>query len=212
MNPLNIILIVALVALAIALFAWALPKIQNASPVRREKRLTDNRHFTRRHFRKFALLPLLYHRVAWWFGLGSAPRTGVQFCNIGEGTYSDGRKSYLADAATSSRYLLYKKGTDVDHVAITGAGDDPLGPSDDQAEAGMPIAINLLGAVKGTIRVVTDGTVDDGEYVKAGANGKVTAASTTDLSFGRAIIPSDCSKADGDVITIIPMAPAKYVF
>ncbi len=139
-------------------------------------------------------------------------RNRCEFTNIGEGTFENGRKTYVADAATSSRYLLYKKGTDVDHSAITGAGDDPLGSSDDQAAAGEPIAINLFGACKGTVRVITDGTVDDGEYVKAGANGKVTQAATTDLSFGRAIIPTDCSKADGDVITIIPMVPAKYVF
>ncbi len=136
----------------------------------------------------------------------------VQFANIGEGTYSDGRKSYIPDAATTSRYLLYKKGTDVDHCAITGAGDTPLGPSDDQADAGVAISINLLGAVKGTVRVVTDGTVNDGDFVKAGATGKVTQAVSTNRTFGIAIIPTDCSKADGDVITIIPMAPALYVF
>ncbi len=138
----------------------------------------------------------------------------VQFSNIGEGTYEHGRKSYLPDSSTTARYLLYKRGSDADHCVITGAGDDPLGPSDDQADTttGQPITINILGASKGTVRVVTDGTVNDGDYVKCGTSGQVTQAATTNLSFGRAVIPTDCSKAAGDVITIIPALPAKYAF
>ena len=143
----------------------------------------------------------------------SAPPAFTEFCNIGEGTFDTGVKSYLPDATTSSRYLLYKIGTDGDHCAITGAGDTPLGSSDDQADSTTtPIAINLFGAVRGTVRVVTDGTVANGERVKCGATGKVTEASTTDVSFGIAIIGSDTSAADGDIITIIPMVPQKYVF
>ena len=137
-----------------------------------------------------------------------------EFINIGEGTYEHGCKSYLPDSSTSSRYLLYKRGSDADHCVITGAGDDPLGPSDDQADTttGNPITLNILGAAKGTVRVVTDGTVNDGDYVKCGATDQVTQAATTNLSFGRAVIPTDCSKAAGDVITIIPALPAKYTF
>jgi hypothetical protein len=143
------------------------------------------------------------------------PKSAIaEFTNIGEGTYEHGCKSYLPDSSTSSRYLLYKRGSDADHCVVTGAGDDPLGPSDDQADTttGVPITINILGAAKGTVRVVTDGTVNDGDYVKCGASGQVTQAATTNLSFGRAVIPTDCSKAAGDVITIIPALPAKYTF
>src|SRR5690348_13823183 len=108
----------------------------------------------------------------------SAPASvRTEFCNIGEGTSDTGVKSYLPDATTSARYLLYKIGTDGDHCAITGAGDTPLGSSDDQADSTTtPIAINLFGAVRGTVRVVTDGTISNGNRVKAGATGKVTVA------------------------------------
>jgi len=139
----------------------------------------------------------------------------VQFANIGEGTYEHGKISMLPDAATTSRYLLYKTGSDANHVAITGLNDTPLGASDDQAATGyldVPMTIQLFGAVKGTVRVVTDGTVANGAFVKAGANGQVTAATTGDLSFGRAVIMSDMSSAAGDVITIVPALPAKYAF
>lgn len=143
----------------------------------------------------------------------SAPPAVAEFCNIGEGLTDTGVKSYLPDATTSARYLLYKIGTDGDHCAICGAGETPLGSSDDQADSvTTPIAINLFGAVLGTRRVTTDGTIANGDRVKAAANGKVTKANTTDVSFGIAIIGSDTSSADGDIITIIPMVPQKYVF
>lgn len=206
----ELIIVAALIAVIGIAFAWAISATRNAnsdhtSRPRRQKGF-------RRTWRKLYLLPIGIHRLVGWLP-GRRLGTAVQFANIGEGTYENGKKSYIPDAATTARSLLYKKGTDVDHCAITGAGDDPLGPSDDQAGAdSVPISIQLLGAIKGTVRVVTDGTVADGDYVKAGATGKVTKASTTNLSFGRAIISTDASSADGDVISIIPMAPAKYVF
>jgi hypothetical protein len=165
----------------------------------------------RRILLKIQLLPFS-------LGLGSsALRTSsselIQFVNIGEGTYENGRKSFLPDVVTTQRYLLYMRGSDTNHCTVATAGASPLGPSDDQAdENDIPITINLLGAIKGTVRVVTDGTINDGSYVKCGASGVATAASTGDVSFGIAVIPTDCSKASGDVITIIPALPAKYSF
>ena len=138
---------------------------------------------------------------------------GVSFANIGEGTFADGRKTYFGDAVTTQRYLLYKIGSDGDHVAVTGAGDTPLGPSDDMvADVTVPISINLLGAGSDTVRVITDGTVLNGSYVTTGASGQVTLAVTTNLVIGRAIIGTDCTSAAGDVITIIPILPGKHPF
>lgn len=197
--------------IALAALLWLLAGISELCSKMRAAAPKRQKGF-RRHWRKLYLMPLGLERLKGWLpGRRVEPR--VQFANIGEGTYAHGKKSYIPDAATSARYLLYKKGSDVDHCAICGAGDDPLGPSDDQAGAdGVPIAINLLGATEGTLRVTTDGTVNDGDYVKCAANGQVTHANTGDLSFGRAVIPSDCSSAAGDVITIRPALPAKYAF
>jgi hypothetical protein len=138
----------------------------------------------------------------------------AEFANIGEGTYVEGQKSYLPDASATSRYLLYKQGSDADHCAVTGAGDVPLGSSDDQADATnlVPITLNLFGAVRGTVRVVTDGTVNNGTKVTTGANGQVTAATSGNLSFGVAVITTDASANAGDVITMIPCLPLKYAF
>ena len=140
--------------------------------------------------------------------------TQAQFANIGDGTFDSGIKSYLPDAATSYRYLCYKVGSTADNVALAGAGDTPLGASDDQAEVGMPIAINLFGAVRGTVRVVTDGTATNGSPLKCAANGQVALATTsgTDIVIGRAIIPTETTKAAGDVISMIPIMPGKHPF
>lgn len=155
------------------------------------------------------LLPL-------WLGrfFTPPPIAGVQFCNIGEGTRAHGRKTYLCDAVTTARYLLYKVGSDGDHVAVCGANDVPLGSSDDMCEdVTIPITVNLFGAVEGTMRVTTDGTIANGDYVMTGANGQVTKA-TTGLAgiCGRAVIGTDATAAAGDVITIVPVLPSKLAF
>jgi len=138
---------------------------------------------------------------------------GVQFANIGEGTFATGHKTCLPDAVTSARYLLYKTGSDADHVTLTGAGDTPLGPSDDMVvDTTIPITINLLGAAPGTLRVVTDGTVTNGAWVQAGANGQVTAGVTGNVVFGKAVIGTDTTSAASDVISIIPIVPGKHPF
>jgi hypothetical protein len=207
MNITSILVVVALMALLVVVLAV---QAVHQKPNTGQRR--PHRNGLRRQWRKVYLAPIGLPRLLGWLpGRQVMPR--VQFANIGEGTYGHGYKSYIPDAATTARYLLYKKGTDVDHCAICGAGDDPLGPSDDQAGSdSVPIAIALLGAVMGTVRVVTDGTIADGDYVKCGANGQATKATTGDLSFGRARIATDASSAAGDVITIIPVMPAKYAF
>ena len=197
----------SIILMALALFFILRPALRQERP-RRPKRHQG----MRRTWRKLYLMPLGLRRLAGWLpGRNIEPE--VQFANIGEGSYEKGLRSYIPDAAAGSRYLLYTRGSDADHCAVAGAGADPLGPSDDQAGSdGVPIAINVLGAGVGTIRVTADGTLADGNYVKCGANGYATKASTGDLSFGRALISTDTSANNGDVITIIPMAPAKYAF
>ena len=138
---------------------------------------------------------------------------GLQFANIGEGIAPNGVKMFIPDAITTSRYLLYKKGSDVDHVAITTTGETPIGSSDDQADdVTVPMGINVFGAIRGTVKVVTDGTVADGNYVKCGTLGRVTVAVTTDVVIGKALIGTDATAAAGDVISIIPIMPGKHPF
>lgn len=206
----HLTIVMALIALlAVCLVAWAMAAKRNATPAR-PRRYSG----FRRTWRKIHLLPLGIQRLTGWLP-GQSIRPEVQFANIGEGDFGDGIMPLLPDAATTARYLLYKAGSDADHCALCGAADTPLGPSDDMVSASytdVPIAIKLLGAFRGTTRVVTDGTCTHGNYVKPVANGKVGLAANGDLVIGRAIIRTDMSSADGDAITIIPILPAKHPF
>ena len=186
--------------------------------------------------RLLSLIPVFISRVTGWLPL--QPKTGkVQFANVSEGDYQNGEKTYFADAsATNSpgiHHLVYMQSTAgvtgsysaADCCTLcTGPTSIPLGVSEDAPDyTGMPTQIRLLGAVKGTIRVVTDGTCTNGASVMVKGstttiNGVATygvcttyTTSGTNYAIGRAVIPSDCTSAAGDVITVIPYPPCTGV-
>ena len=147
-------------------------------------------------------------------------KSRVEFANIGEGTRESGHASLLYDTnaspVTGTRYLLIKASTDADHMTTCGAGDVPLGIAQDAFDANntdVPINVAILGAAKGTQRVVTDGSIASGNYVKTGANGQATVA-TTGLAgiFGVAYFGTDTSANAGDIITVITTLPSKLAF
>ncbi|MEI8288780.1 MAG: hypothetical protein WCH99_04860 [Verrucomicrobiota bacterium] len=207
--------VVALVAVVVAMFALAVASIQKANQRGRLPAIGNaNRRFSRHHARKIWLAPLLIERVLYLMGFQRRmPRGSVMFANIGEGTFEGGVKTYIADAATGGRYLIYKIGTDTDHVAVAGLNDVSIGCSNDQAEAGMPIAIQLFGCKPGMLRVQTDGTIANGDYVKSGAAGQATKAASGDAGIlGKALFGTDTSSAAGDTITIVHDVPSKMSF
>ncbi|NOS70061.1 MAG: hypothetical protein HOP33_09030 [Verrucomicrobia bacterium] len=212
MKLIQMLIPLAILAAMFALFAWAFIATKNATP-RRHVIGNANRKFFRAHVRKVYLAPLLLHKLVGWLPGQPRARGEIQFANIGEGIAPNGVKMFIPDAITTSRYLLYKKGSDVDHVAITTTGETPIGSSDDQVDdITVPLAINVFGAIRGTVKVVTDGTVADGNYVKCGTTGRVTAAVTTDVVIGKAVIGTDTTAAANDVIAIIPIMPGKHPF
>jgi hypothetical protein len=170
------------------------------------------------------LIPVFIHRITGWLPFQPKPDK-VSFVNIAEGSWEHGKKSYTPDATTLANanalfhYLLYKQGATAELVTLAGAGDTPLGPSEDVPEptstgatTGLPIAIMLLGAVQGTVRVVTDGTVVNNQFVKCAANGQVTPASNGDVVIGKSLITVDMTSAAGEVIGMIPILPGKHPF
>lgn len=98
------------------------------------------------------------------------------FANIAEGTHDD-TITKIADAAITVRHLLYKQGSDGDHIAVvTSLTDLPLGTvADEVATADLaliPMTVKLLG--KGpTKRMVAGGTITAGAPVFMTAAGKV---------------------------------------
>ena len=208
-------LVVALVAVVVAMFALAVASIQKANKKGGRPVIGNaNRKFFRSHMRKVWLAPLLIERIAHLMGFQrTAPAGSVMFANIGEGTFESGVKTYIADAATGGRYLIYKIGTDADHVAIAGLNDVAIGVSNDQAVLGDPIAIQLFGCKPGMLRVQTDGTIANGDFMKSGAAGQATKATTGDAGiFGKALFGTDTSNAAGDTITFVHDVPCKVSF
>jgi hypothetical protein len=153
----------------------------------------------------------------------------AHFANVGEGTRETGHTSYLWDsggatanaaalaaAATSAgRFLLVKNTTDGDHITVCGALDTPVAICEDAYDVNnsdVPVSCSILGAGR-TVRVVTDGTIANGNPVTTGATGFATAATTGQAGiFGRANFGSDTTSAAGDVITVITTVPFKYAF
>jgi hypothetical protein len=80
-----------------------------------------------------------------------------QFCTANvegaAGTHG-GAWTRRADAATTNTHLLYKKGSDDNHVALCGVANYPLGVSNDQPEAAedliniLPLGVGRPGSVK----------------------------------------------------------------
>jgi hypothetical protein len=141
----------------------------------------------------------------------SAPPAFVALANVAEGTHEDG-KTYLADAAQTSRNLLVKQGTDATHVAVCGASDDPIGIAEDEAAAAEdPMAVQPLGAMKRTGRMVGSEAIAVNARVFTAASGKVQdlpAVNGTYYLVGRAL--TACG-GDGEEFEVDPCFPVATV-
>jgi hypothetical protein len=116
-----------------------------------------------------------------------------------EGTVGTHEKAIgrYTDAAIPTRYLLVKKGSDADHIALCGAGDVPLGTVDDEASAAEKrVHVNLLG--KGpSKKMVASGAIGAGVRVYAAAGGKIAAAGTVEVG-----ISLTAAAADNDILEV----------
>lgn len=121
--------------------------------------------------------------------------------NIAEGVHVDSI-SRLTDAAITTRYLLYKKGTDADHIAVSGASDQPIGTVPDEADAAeLWVEVALLG--KGpTKKMVASEAIGAGVLVYAAASGKI--ATTGTQCVGVSLI---AASADADILEVLDIAP-----
>ena len=115
-------------------------------------------------------------------------------------------RTYFADAAISTRNLLYKQGSDVTHIAVAGASDVVLGTVDDEVTTAnltdQPVAVILLGAGPSTVKMVANAAITAGTAVYQAASGKV--APTGIRRVGTALT---AAAADGDVIEVNSCIP-----
>ena len=136
----------------------------------------------------------------------------VTFANIAEGRHGTGVVTKLTDAAITTRYLLGKPGSDGNHIAASGASDIPLGVIADEASAAEdPVNVQILGNAQGTVFMVANEAITQGEHVYTAASGKVQdlpAGAGTYYEVGLALT---ASAADGDIIEVAHCVPRKTV-
>ena len=120
-----------------------------------------------------------------------------------------------ADAAFTSRYLIAKRGTSATSINICGAADVPLGIVEDEtpsdSDLNYPLNVALLGAIKGTRRVIASAAISAGDFIVPAAGGKVRTLPTSAGTYyviGQAFA---AATADGDQLQIVPTFPTKTV-
>ena len=139
------------------------------------------------------------------------PKRRVEFANIGEGQVG-GKKSYLSDAAITTRYLVVKIGSDANHIALAGTADIALGVASDEASAAEELVnVLLLGSQDQTVKVIAAAAITAGDFVVTAASGQVrTLPATTGTYYiiGRAL---NAAGAQGDTVEIDPSFPIQRV-
>jgi hypothetical protein len=136
-------------------------------------------------------------------------------CNIAEGVH-ECSVTRLPDAAIATRHLLYKVGSDADHIAACGVADVPIGTVDDECTAAELatgnhyLTVNLLGHGP-TKRMVASEAITAGELVYTAAAGKVQdqPAGATVYLVGVALTAAG---ADGDILEVASCPPVREVF
>lgn len=156
------------------------------------------------------LLTFLFHAPLGFLNAFSG-RQALFLANIGE-TTNEGSKSFKTDAAIATRHLLYKKGSDADHIAVCGASDIPIGTVPDEADAAeIDIEVCLLGIHSCTRLMIASEAIAMGVAVYTAANGKIQdlpAGAGTYYQVGYALT---AAAADGDKVEVQHCAPIKLV-
>lgn len=134
----------------------------------------------------------------------------VHFANIAEGQATEGNKSYLPDVAIASRFSLVILGSSQNNITPSAANTDiPLGVCTDSADSAnldLPVNVAVLGAAKGTQKVLLSGTVNHGDMLQSNGDGGAITLKTTTGSWyiiGRALQDGVAS----DVIQFTPTFP-----
>lgn len=136
------------------------------------------------------------------------------FANVSEGTHV-GSVARRADGAYG-RYLLYKIGSDANHVALADVADIPIGAGDDESTAAEDILnVRLFGAQGETMLLQPSAAINAGDMIVAAANGQVRAlpaVAGTYYIIGRALnTVSGSFAATGQLLESDPTFPIQRV-
>lgn len=125
----------------------------------------------------------------------------VHGANIAEGTHKDALSGY-ADAAITTRHLLYKRGVAATTFAVAGVNDVALGTIADEVAtadiAAVPVTLQLLGKGPTKRMVASEAMATTGVPVYQAASGKIALSGSRQVGF---LITT--ASADGDVVEVL---------
>ncbi len=128
------------------------------------------------------------------------------------GVSPSGNKTFLVDAAISTRHLLVKFGSDAVHVAVCGASNVPLGVCTDEPEAAEDATnVSLLGAAQGTRLMVASEALSAGDKLYTAAGGKVQNLPGSAGTYYLVGVALTAAAADGDELEVLPCFPVAAV-
>lgn len=157
----------------------------------------------------FAILTLLVVLAAFMWQATPSRNNETVLSNLFEGVH-DTSKTFALDATVATRFLLGKIGSDVNHIALCGVDDIPIGTINDEGVAEDPIAVGLLGKSP-TKRMVADGIIAAGAELFAAASGKVQVRPSAAGTYYFVGIALTASAGDGDVLEVNDTVPVKLV-
>mgnify|MGYP001213454239 CR=1 FL=1 len=130
---------------------------------------------------------------------------------VPDGIHGEGRVTYTAAAAISTKFLFGKQTANVGEIALSGSSNTSTGARavgvicDEADAAGDHVSVSLMGATGSTMKVLAGGTFAVGDLVTANASSQaVTFASqptsATYYIYGIAITPA----VSGERVEFIP--------
>ena len=128
-----------------------------------------------------------------------------------DGIHGEGRVTYTAAAAISTKFLFGKQTTNAGEIALSGSsnvstGARAIGVITDEADAaGDPVSVSLIGATGSTMKVLAGGTFAIGDLVTANSSSQAVSfasqpTSATYYIYGIAIAPA----VAGDRVEFVP--------
>lgn len=145
--------------------------------------------------------------------LFSGPKRSTGFAN----TYDEavettcGEVQYKVDDTVSSRHLLFKQGSDANHLAICGAAYRPLGTVDNKSLVAEDRATLLALGFGKTVKMVASAAISAGDNVYTAASGKVQGTPTSAGTYYLVGQARTAAGADGDIIDVYSQRPVRVI-
>lgn len=141
---------------------------------------------------------------------GFEGRDTFALANLGADSFAS--KRFLTDAAVATRYLLGKKGSDIDHIAICGAADEPyVSISDEATAAEKEVTGHFLATAQETVPMVASEAITIGDDVYTAAAGKVQDEPAVAGTYFKVGTAAQAASGDGVAFSVVPCAPIKVV-